>query len=128
MSTKLYVGNLSFNTTENDLQDLFEGVGQVREVVIMQDRVTARSRGFGFVTMENEEDAKKAISEFDGKQIDGRALTVNEARPREERSGGGGGGGGYGGGAGGGGGRSFAGGGGRGGKGGGGGGGGYGRR
>ncbi len=114
MSAKLYVGNLSFNTSDNDLQDLFAQVGPVREAMIMQDRETARSRGFGFVTMENAADAQKAISEFHGKQVDGRPLTVNEARPREERTGGGG----YGGGGGGGGQRSYGGGGGGGGGGG----------
>ena len=104
MPTKLYVGNLSFNTTENDLQDLFATVGPVTEVLLMQDRVTGKSRGFGFVTMATEQDAANAVSQFHGKSVEGRALTVNEARPREERSGGGGGGsrGGYGGGGGGG--------------------------
>lgn len=92
MSAKLYVGNLSFNTTENDLQDLFATVGPVQEALIMQDRMTMKSRGFGFVTMSENADAQKAIEQFNGKQIEGRALTVNEARPREERSGGGGGG------------------------------------
>ena len=93
MATKLYVGNLSFNTTENDLQDLFATVGPVTEVLLMQDRVTGKSRGFGFVTMSTDQDATNAISQFHGKTVEGRALTVNEARPREERSGGGGGGG-----------------------------------
>ncbi len=97
MSAKLYVGNLSFNTTETDLQDLFATVGPVQETLIMQDRMTMKSRGFGFVTMSDAADAQKAIAQFNGKQVEGRALTVNEARPREERSGGGGGGG-YGGG------------------------------
>lgn len=92
MSAKLYVGNLSFNTTENDLQDLFATVGPVQEALIMQDRMTMKSRGFGFVTMTENSDAQKAIEQFNGKQVEGRALTVNEARPREERSGGGGGG------------------------------------
>ena len=105
MSAKLYVGNLSFNTTETDLQDLFATVGPVQEAIIMQDRMTMKSRGFGFVTMSETADGQKAIAQFHGKQIDGRALTVNEARPREESSGGGGrsfgGGGGYGGGGGG---------------------------
>ena len=110
MSAKLYVGNLSFNTTETDLQDLFATVGPVQETLIMQDRMTMKSRGFGFVTMSEAGDAQKAIAQFNGKQIDGRALTVNEARPREERAGGGGGG--YGGGSGGGGQRSYGGGGG----------------
>ncbi len=104
MATKLYVGNLSFNTTENDLQDLFATVGPVTEVLLMQDRVTGKSRGFGFVTMSTDQDAASAVTQFHGKTVEGRALTVNEARPREERSGGGGGGGGrsYGGGGGGG--------------------------
>ncbi len=93
MSTKLYVGNLSFNTTETDLQDLFATVGPVTDTLIMQDRMTMKSRGFGFVTMAESADAQKAIEQFNGKQVEGRALTVNEARPREERSGGGGGGG-----------------------------------
>ena len=109
MATKLYVGNLSFNTTETDLQDLFATVGPVQEVIIMQDRMTMKSRGFGFVTMVEAADAQAAISQYNGKQVEGRALTVNEARPKEERSGGGGG---YSGGGGGGGQRSYGGGGG----------------
>ena len=108
MSNKLFVGNLSFNTTENDLQDAFAAHGTVVEANLMMDRVTNRPRGFGFVTMSTPEEAQKAIEALNGKQVDGRALTVNVARPREERpSGGGGGGGGrreYGGGGGGGGG------------------------
>ena len=92
MGTKLFVGNLSFDVTENDLQDLFAQAGSVNSVNIMQDRATGRSRGFGFVEMATEEDTSKAISMFSGKDFKGRALTVNEARPREERSGGGGGG------------------------------------
>ena len=111
MSTKLFVGNLSFNTSENDLQDAFAAFGTVVEANLMVDRTTNRPRGFGFVTMSTPEEAKNAIEGMNGKDIDGRALTVNEARPREERSGGGGGGGGggrreYGGGGGGGGGGS----------------------
>src|ERR1051325_6056258 len=103
MSTKLFVGNLSFNTTENDLQDLFAAYGPVQHVDMIMDRMTGRPRGFGFVTMENQDDAKKAIEALHGKNVGGRDLTVNEARPREERPGGGGGGGrGYGGGGGGG--------------------------
>jgi RNA recognition motif-containing protein len=123
MGTKLYVGNLSFNTTETDLQDMFAGVGPVQEVTLMQDKFTGKSRGFAFVTMTSEADAQKAITEFNGKTVEGRPLTVNEARPREARPPGGGrsGGGGYGGGGGG-----YGGGGGGGGYGGGGGGGGYG--
>ncbi len=104
MPTRLYIGNLSFNTTETDLQDVFGAVGPVTEVLLMQDRVTGKSRGFAFVTMATEQDAANAISQIHGKNVDGRPLTVNEARPREERGGGGGGGyggGGYGGGGGG---------------------------
>jgi len=94
MSNKLFVGNLSFNTTENDLQDAFAAHGTVLETNLMVDRVSGRPRGFGFVTMSTNEEAQKAISALNGAAIDGRNLTVNEARPREERSGGGGGGGG----------------------------------
>ena len=94
MSIKLYVGNLSFDTTENELQDLFAAAGAVQEVILIQDRITGRSKGFGFVTMSNAEEAKKAISQINGKNIGGRALTVNEARPKEDRPPGGGGGGG----------------------------------
>ena len=99
MGTKLYVGNLSFNTTETDLQDLFAQAGPVQEVTLMQDKFTGKSRGFAFVTMTSDADAQKAISEFNGKTVEGRPLTVNEARPREARPPGGGGG--YGGGGGG---------------------------
>ena len=101
-NTKLFVGNLSFNTTENDLQDAFAAHGTVVEANLMVDRVTGRPRGFGFVTMSTPEEAKAAIAALNGATIDGRNLTVNEARPREERSGGGGGGRGFGGGGGGG--------------------------
>src|SRR6478752_3693256 len=94
MGTKLYVGNLSFNTTETDLQDLFAQAGAVQEVTLMQDKFTGKSRGFAFVTMGSEADAQKAITDFNGKTVEGRPLTVNEARPREARPGGGGGGGG----------------------------------
>ena len=94
MSNKLFVGNLSFNTTENDLQDAFAAHGSVVEVNLMMDRVSGRPRGFGFVTMSTPDEAQKAIDALHGKQLDGRALTVNIARPREERPGGGGGGGG----------------------------------
>jgi len=106
MGTKLYVGNLPFNTTENELQELFAQAGAVQEVTLMQDRFTGKSRGFAFVTMGSEEDAQNAISKLNGQSIEGRPLTVNEARPREPRAPGGGGGGrgGYGGGGGGGGG------------------------
>jgi RNA recognition motif-containing protein len=103
MGTKLYVGNLSFNTTEPDLQDLFAAAGAVQEVALMQDKFTGKSRGFAFVTMATEADAQKAIADLNGKTVEGRPLTVNEARPREARppGGGGGGRGGYGGGGGG---------------------------
>lgn len=94
MNTKLYVGNLTFDVLENDLQDLFAQHGPVTEVNLMQDRVTGKSRGFAFVTMETKEGADAAILALNGKDMKGRALTVNEARPREARSGGGGGGGG----------------------------------
>jgi len=106
MSNKLFVGNLSFNTTENDLQDAFAAHGTVSEVNLMMDRATGRPRGFAFVTMSTPEEAQAAIGALNGKNVDGRDLTVNVAKPREERSGGGGGGGGrreYGGGGGGGG-------------------------
>ncbi len=91
MGTKLFVGNLSFEVSENDLQDLFAQAGSVSSVNLMQDRGTGRSRGFGFVEMATEADTAKAISMFSGKEFKGRALTVNEARPREERPSGGGG-------------------------------------
>ena len=112
MATKLYVGNLPFNTTENELQEMFSQAGAVQEVMLMQDKFTGKSRGFAFVTMSSEQEAQKAIAELNGKTIEGRALTVNEARPREARppGGGGGGGGGYGGGGGGGGGGGYGGG------------------
>jgi cold-inducible RNA-binding protein len=90
MSNKLFVGNLSFNTTENELQDAFAAHGTVTEANLMMDRSTGRPRGFGFVTMSTTEEAQKAVEAMNGKSIDGRALTVNIARPREERSGGGG--------------------------------------
>jgi RNA recognition motif-containing protein len=105
MSAKLFVGNLSFNVTENDLQDAFGAHGTVVEANLMMDRATGRSRGFAFVTMSSPEEAQKAIDAMNGKELSGRALTVNVAKPREERPGGGGGGGrrgGYGGGGGGG--------------------------
>jgi len=100
MSTKLFVGNLSFNTTQEQLQDLFAAHGNVVEVDVIMDKFSGRPRGFGFVTMESKEAADAAVQALNGKEIDGRALTVNEARPREERPRGGGGG--YGGGRGGG--------------------------
>jgi RNA recognition motif-containing protein len=94
MSSKLFVGNLSFNTTENDLQDAFSAHGTVLETNLMMDRMTGKPRGFGFVTMSSQEEAQKAIDALNGSTLDGRNLTVNIARPREERVGGGGGGGG----------------------------------
>ncbi len=93
MSTKLFVGNLSFKITENDLQDAFAAHGTVVETNLMMDRMSGRPRGFAFVTMSSEEEAQKAIEALNGKELDGRALTVNVARPREERPPGGGGGG-----------------------------------
>lgn len=90
MNTKLFVGNISFNTTENDLQDAFAAHGAVTEANLMTDRMTGRPRGFGFVTMASAEEAQKAIQAMNGASLDGRNLTVNLARPREERSGGGG--------------------------------------
>jgi RNA recognition motif-containing protein len=92
MSSKLFVGNLSFNTTENALNDAFAAFGSVTEATIMMDRMTNRPRGFGFVTMASADEAQKAIDGLNGKELDGRALTVNVARPREERPAGGGGG------------------------------------
>ena len=91
MSNKLFVGNLSFDTTENDLQDAFAAHGTVTETNMMMDRETGRPRGFGFVTMSTAEEAQKAIEGMNGKDMDGRALTVNVAKPREERPAGGGG-------------------------------------
>src|SRR3979490_2256315 len=103
-STKLFVVNLSFNTTQEQLQDLFAAHGNVVEVDLIMDKFSGRPRGFGFVTMETQEGAQAAVQALNGTDFGGRPLTVNEARPREERSGGGGGGGGYRGGGGGGGG------------------------
>jgi RNA recognition motif-containing protein len=93
MSNKLFVGNLSFNVTENDLNDAFAAYGTVTETNLMMDRTTGRPRGFGFVTMASPGEAEKAIEAMNGKELDGRALTVNVARPREDRPAGGGGGG-----------------------------------
>jgi len=98
MSIKLYVGNLSFNTSEDDLHQLFSQVGSVESVSMMTDRDTGRSRGFAFVEMSSKSEGEAAISKFNGAELDGRSLTVNEARPRENRGGGGRGGGGRGGG------------------------------
>jgi RNA recognition motif-containing protein len=93
MSNKLFVGNLSFNATENTLNDAFGAFGTVTETNLMMDRETGRPRGFGFITMSSAEEAQKAIEGMNGKDMDGRALTVNVAKPREERAPGGGGGG-----------------------------------
>ncbi len=90
MNTKLYVGNLSFDTTENDIQDALTQFGPVTEVNLIMDRMSGRSRGFAFVTMATDEGAQAAIAGMTGKDLKGRNITVNEARPREERSGGGG--------------------------------------
>ena len=101
MSMKLYVGNVSFNTSNQDLTEMFGAFGTVESANIVEDRETGRSRGFGFVEMSSKAEGEEAISSLNGKEVDGRSLTVNEAKPRENRSGGGGGGrGGYGGGGG----------------------------
>src|SRR6266480_5573654 len=100
MGTKLYVGNLSFRTTSEELRDAFASVGTVESATVIEDRDTGRSRGFGFVEMATPEEAAAAIEQFNGKDLGGRNLTVNEAKPRTERAGGGGGRGGYGGGGG----------------------------
>ena len=89
MSSKIFVGNLSFNTTENDLQDAFAAHGTVTETNLLMDRATGRPRGFGFVTMGTPEEAQKAIEALNGTSLDGRALTVNVAKPREEGGAGG---------------------------------------
>src|ERR1700746_2729734 len=98
MSTKLYVGNISFNTTNQDLNDLFGSVGTVQSANVVEDRETGRSCGFAFVEMASKEEADNAIAQLNGKEVDGRELKVNEAKPREDRGGSRGGyGGGYGG-------------------------------
>ena len=89
MSTKLYVGNLAFQTTSQELQQLFGQAGTVQSANVMEDRDTGRSRGFAFVEMSSEEEATSAIAQFNGKEVSGRALKVNEAKPRENRGGGG---------------------------------------
>jgi len=103
MSTKLYVGNLSFDTSGADLEELFGEVGTVESATVIEDRDTGRSRGFGFIEMASKEEANQAIEQLNGREVDGRELKVNEAKPRESRGGGDGGGGrgGYGGGGGG---------------------------
>ena len=97
MAMKLYVGNLSFQTSSEDLQQLFAQAGTVESATVVEDRDTGRSRGFGFVEMASKEEGEKAIEQFNGTDLAGRNLTVNEARPREDRGGRGGGGGGRGG-------------------------------
>ena len=91
MSTKLYIGNLSFDVTENDLRDMLSKHGPVNEINVIMDKMTGRARGFAFVTMNTQEGADAAIQKLNGKEWKGRTLTVNEARPREERPAGGGG-------------------------------------
>jgi len=91
MGTKLYVGNLSYSTTEETIRNLFSQAGEIAEIAFIMDRETGRPKGFGFVTMKTEEGAQDAIKRFNGQTVDNRALTVNEARPREERSNNGGG-------------------------------------
>jgi len=88
MSMKLYVGNLAFQTTSDDLQQLFSQAGTVESANVIEDRETGRSRGFGFVEMSSKEEGSAAISQFDGHEVGGRALKVNEAKPREDRGGG----------------------------------------
>ena len=94
MGTRLYVGNLSFNSTEGDVERHFAEIGTVVSCDLIMDRYTNKSKGFAFVEMGSQDDADKAIAQFNGQELDGRTLTVNEARPREDRGGGGGGGGG----------------------------------
>ena len=97
MSMKLYVGNLPFSTTSEDLQQIFAQAGNVESASVIEDRETGRSRGFGFVEMASNEEGQAAIQQLNGKEVNGRSITVNEARPREDRGGGGGNRGGYGG-------------------------------
>ena len=85
MAKKLYVGNLSYNMTEDVLKDTFSAAGSVDSAIVIKDKMSGRSKGFGFVEMSTDEEAQKAIEMFNGKELDGRALTVNEARPMEER-------------------------------------------
>ena len=94
MGRKLYVGNLPYETGESDLQTMFEAIGPVESVQVMRDMATGRARGFAFIEMSTDEEAQKAITQFNAYSMGGRNLTVNEARPKPERSGGGGGGGG----------------------------------
>ncbi len=101
MATKLFIGSLAWATTDDSLKDLFSSVGTVVSANVIMDRETNRSKGFGFVEMSSDEEAKAAVDQLNGKDLDGRAIVVSEARPREERPRGGGGGGDYGGGGGG---------------------------
>ncbi len=91
MAKKLYVGNLSYHTSDSELQTLFEDFGSVQSAQVIKDRDTGRSKGFGFVEMASDQEAQAAIDALNGQEVDGRALTVNEARPREDRGGRGGG-------------------------------------
>jgi len=93
VTKKLYVGNMAYSTTEEQIRELFSQAGEITDVALITDRETGRAKGFGFVEMATEEAAKEAIKRFNGHNLNNRTLTVNEARPREERSGGGGGGG-----------------------------------
>jgi RNA recognition motif-containing protein len=93
MTKKLYVGNLSYSTTEEQIRELFSQAGEIESIALITDRETGRAKGFGFVEMKTEEGSREAIKRFNGYSLNNRTLTVNEARPREERSGGGGGGG-----------------------------------
>ncbi len=85
MNKKLYVGSLSYDTTEDSLKDLFSGAGSVESAAVIKDKISGRSKGFGFVEMSTEDEAKKAIEMFDGKELDGRTIVVNEAKPMRER-------------------------------------------
>ena len=98
MSTRLYVGNLNFRTTGDELREMFSQAGEVETATVVEDRDTGRSRGFGFVEMSSKEEGQAAITQFNGKEVNGRALTVNEAKPREDRGNRNGGRGGFGGG------------------------------
>src|SRR5437660_10187902 len=98
MGRKLYVGNLTYGVTDSDLEQMFAAHGTVQSAQVIMDRDTGRSKGFGVVEMGSDQEAQAAIAAMNGKEVDGRALTVNEAKPREDRGGGGGGGDGYGGG------------------------------
>jgi RNA recognition motif-containing protein len=87
VETKLYVGNMSYNTTEEKLRTMFSEVGTINDLVIIMDKFSGRPKGFGFVTMSSQEEAEAAINKYNGKEVDGRELNVNKARPREDRGG-----------------------------------------